>query len=67
VLGPDSVVRTPESVQGIAFGVLFPLTFLASTLRSVAHPAAYTLIWIAGIIAICAPLAIRAYRRSVAK
>jgi ABC-2 type transport system permease protein len=26
-----SVVRTPEGVQGIAVGVLFPLTFLAST------------------------------------
>jgi ABC-2 type transport system permease protein len=104
-----SVVRTPEGVQGIAFGVLFPLTFLASTfvpvetmpdalqrvaewnpvttladaLRvqfgnpstspaagdawSVSHPAAYTLIWIAGVVAVCAPLAVRAYRRSIAK
>ena len=26
-----SLVRTPEGVQGIAFGVLFPLTFMAST------------------------------------
>jgi ABC-2 type transport system permease protein len=104
-----SLVRTPEGVQGIAVGVLFPLTFLASTfvpvetmpaalqrvaewnpvttladaLRvqfgnpstspavgdawSVAHPAAYTLIWIVGIVAVCAPLAVRAYRRSIAK
>ena len=91
-----SLVRTPEGVQGIGFGVLFPLTFLASTfvpvetmpdvlqrvtvwnpvttladaLRvqfgnpsaspaagdawSVVHPAAYTLIWIVGIVAVCA-------------
>ena len=104
-----SVVATPEGVQGIAFGVLFPLTFLASTfvptstmprgLRivaewnpvtalsdaarmqfgnpntppmpddpwSIAHPVAYSLIWIVGIIVVCAPLAVRAYKRSVAK
>ncbi len=104
-----SVVATPEGVQGIAFGVLFPLTFLASTfvptatmpkgLRVVAewnpvtalsdavrmqfgnpntppvpgdpwsieHPVAYSIIWIVGIIAVCAPLAVRAYKRSVAK
>jgi ABC-2 type transport system permease protein len=31
------------------------------------HPAAYSLIWIAAIIAICAPLAIRAYQRTVAR
>jgi ABC-2 type transport system permease protein len=104
-----SVVRTPEGVQGIAVGVLFPLTFLASTfvpvetmpaalhrvaewnpvttladaLRvqfgnpstspavgdawSVTHPAAYTLIWIVGIVAVCAPLAVLAYRRSIPK
>ena len=104
-----SVVATPEGVQGIAFGVLFPLTFLASTfvptstmprgLRivaewnpvtalsdavrtqfgnpntppmpddpwSIAHPMAYSLLWIVGIIVVCAPLAVRAYKRSVAK
>ena len=104
-----SLVATPEGVQGIAFGVLFPLTFLASTfvptstmprgLRIVAewnpvtavsdavraqfgnpntppmpddpwsieHPMAYSLIWIVGIVAVCAPLAVRAYKRSLAK
>jgi ABC transporter DrrB family efflux protein len=103
-----SLVSTPEAVQGIGFGVLFPITFMASTfvpaetmpgfLRtiaewnpvttlsnaariqfgnpiapagpgdpwSIAHPMAYSLIWIVAIVAICAPLAVRAYRRSVA-
>jgi hypothetical protein len=28
---------------------------------------AYTVIWIVAIIAVCAPLAVRAYQRSVAK
>jgi ABC-2 type transport system permease protein len=102
-----SLVTTPEGVQGIAFGLLFPITFIASTfvpsetmpaaLRavaewnpittlsdavrlafgnpntpasagdpwSIAHPTAYTVIWIVGIIAVCAPLAVRAYRRSI--
>jgi ABC transporter DrrB family efflux protein len=102
-----SVVKTPEAVQGIAFGVLFPVTFIASTfvpidgmpgvlrtvaewspvttlsnaLRiqfgnpnapiepgdpwSIAHPAAYTVIWIVLIVVVCAPVAVRAYRRSV--
>jgi ABC-2 type transport system permease protein len=101
-----SLVRTPEGVTGVAFTVLFPLTFVASTfvptstmpgwlatvaewnpvttladsLRvlfgnpntppepgdpwSIAHPIAYTLIWIVGIVAVCAPLAVRAYQRS---
>ena len=104
-----SLVATPEAVQGIAFGVLFPLTFMASTfvptesmpgvLRtiaewnpvttlsnavrlqfgnpinppgpgdpwSIAHPVAYSLLWCAAIIALCAPLAVRAYQRSVSK
>jgi ABC transporter DrrB family efflux protein len=104
-----SLVSTPEGVQGIAFGVLFPITFLASTFVptetmpgvvrtiaewnpvttlsdavrmqfgnpispatpgdpwSVAHPMAYSIIWIVGIIVVCAPLAVRAYQRSVAK
>lgn len=104
-----SMVSTPEGVQGIAFGVLFPVTFIASTfvpsetmpaaLRvvaewnpittlsdavrlafgnpntppaagdpwSIAHPTAYTAIWIVAIIAVCAPLAVRAYRRSITK
>ena len=104
-----SVVSTPEGVQGIAFGVLFPVTFIASTfvpsetmppaLRfiaewnpittlsdavrlafgnpntppapgdpwSIAHPITYTAIWIVAIIVVCAPLAVRAYRRSITK
>ena len=33
----------------------------------IAHPAAYTVIWIAAIVAVCAPLAIRAYQRSIAQ
>ena len=102
-----SLVSTPEGVQGIAFGVLFPITFMASTfvptetmpgaLRtiaewnpvttlanaarlqfgnpiadpvpgdpwSIAHPMAYSIIWIVAIIAVCAPLAVRTYQRSV--
>jgi ABC-2 type transport system permease protein len=32
---------------------------------SIAHPIAYTSIWIVAIIVICAPLAVRAYRRSI--
>ncbi len=104
-----SVVATPEGVQGIAFAVLFPITFLASTFVptetmpgvvktiaewnpvttlsnsvrlqfgnpstvpgpgdpwSINHPALYSLIWVVGIIAVCAPLAVRAYQRSVVK
>lgn len=104
-----SVVRTPEGVTGIAFTVLFPVTFIASTfvptstmplvLRtiaewnpttalsdavrvqfgnpntplqpddpwSVAHPGAYSVIWILGIVAVCAPLSIRAYQRSISR
>jgi ABC transporter DrrB family efflux protein len=104
-----SLVATPEGVQGIGFGVLFPITFMASTFVptqsmpgvlqtiaewnpvttlanavrlqfgnpmaaptsgdpwSIAHPLAYSLIWMVGIIAVCAPLAVRAYRRSVRK
>ena len=30
---------------------------------SIAHPIAYTVIWIVGITAVCAPLAVRAYKR----
>ena len=103
-----AAVGTPEGVQGVAFVVIFPVTFVASTfvpittlpgvLRTIAewnpvsalagalralfdnpggtappgapwslqHPVAYTLIWIAGIIAIGAPLAVRMYQRSIA-
>ena len=31
------------------------------------HPIAYTLIWIVAIIAVCAPLAVRAYDRSISR
>jgi ABC-2 type transport system permease protein len=34
---------------------------------SIAHPMAYSSIWIVLIVAICAPLAVRAYQRSIAK
>ena len=103
-----SLVSTPEAVQGIAFVVIFPITFIASTfvptesmpgvLRtiaewnpvttlsnavriqfgnpikppaasdpwSIAHPLAYSAIWIVVIVLVCAPLAMRAYRRSIA-
>jgi ABC-2 type transport system permease protein len=102
-----SLLPTPEAVQGVAFTVIFPVTFIASTfvpvatlpgvLRTIAewnpvssvaealrelfgnprgefganppwpieHPIAYSWIWIAGIVLVCAPLAIRAYRRTV--
>jgi ABC-2 type transport system permease protein len=104
-----SVLGTPEGVTGVAFAVLFPLTFLASTfvpadsmpngLQAVAqwnpvttladgirilfgnphtpavagdpwpthNPVAYTVIWAVGIVAVCAPLAVRAYDRSIAR
>jgi ABC-2 type transport system permease protein len=104
-----SVVRTPEGVQGMGFGLLFPLTFIASTfvtidrmpavLRTIAawnpvttlanavrvlfgnptgpaipghpwsitHPVAYTVMWIVAIVGVCAPLAVRAFQRSIAK
>jgi ABC-type multidrug transport system permease subunit len=102
-----SLVKTPEGVQGLGFGVLFPLTFVASTfvpidnmpkvLQTIAawnpvttladsvrvlfgnpisklpagfwsidHPIAYTVIWIVAIVVVCAPLAVRAYQRSIA-
>ena len=102
-----SLVKTPEGVNGIAFAVLFPITFVASTfvppdsmpgvLRVFAlwnpittlsdslrilfgnpvtpagpgdpwpthHPVLYTLIWIVILVVSCAPLAVRAYRRSI--
>ena len=107
VLG--SLVSTPEGVQGIAFAVLFPITFMASTfvptttmprvLRviaewnpvttvsdavriqfgnpntppspddpwSIAHPMAYSCLWILAIVVVCAPIAVRVYKRSIAK
>lgn len=102
-----SLVATPEGVQGVAFTVIFPVTFIASTfvptstlpgvLRTfaewnptsslanalrhlfenpggvappgaswpVAHPVVYTLIWAAGIVVVCAPLAVGQYQRSI--
>ncbi len=102
-----SLVATPEGVQGVAFGLLFPVTFMASTFAPTAtmpgvvrvvaewnpvtsvanavrvqfanpntpiepgdpwpiqHPMPYSLLWIVGIVVVCAPLAIRAYRRSI--
>ncbi|MCW3015871.1 MAG: transporter permease [Solirubrobacterales bacterium] len=101
-----SLLSTPQAVQGVAFTVLFPITFLASTfvpvdtlpgvLRTFAewnpttslsgalraqfgnpdvvagtsdawplqHPVLYTVIWALTIIAICAPLAVRAFNRA---
>lgn len=101
-----SLLPSPEAVQGIAFVVIFPVTFIASTfvpvdtlpgvlkpiaqwnpvtavaeaLRtlfgnetgdyganppwSLQHPVAYSFIWIGLIIAVCAPLAIRAFNRT---
>ena len=103
-----SLLPTPEAVQGVAFTVIFPVTFIASTfvpvatlpgvLRTIAewnpvtavaealrelfgnprgdfgpnppwpieHPVAYSWIWIVGLVVICAPLAIRAYRLTIA-
>jgi ABC-type polysaccharide/polyol phosphate export permease len=34
---------------------------------SIRHPLAYSLVWIVVIVAVCAPIAVRVYRRSVAK
>lgn len=34
---------------------------------SIAHPIAYTTIWIIAIVLVCAPLAVRAYEKSLAK
>jgi ABC-2 type transport system permease protein len=34
---------------------------------SIANPVAYTWIWIIGIVVVCAPIAVRAYTRSLAK
>lgn len=101
-----SLVGTPEGVTGIAFAVLFPITFIASTfvpiasmpgplkvvaqwnpttavadaLRvlfgnpntpvqpgdpwPIAHPVAYTWIWVVGLVVVIAPIAVRIYKRS---
>jgi ABC-2 type transport system permease protein len=102
-----SLLPSPEAVQGVAFVVIFPVTFVASTfvpvetlpgvLQTIAewnpvttvaeslrqlfgnpsvnrhralpwsleHPVAYSLIWIVAIVVVCAPLAIRAYQRTI--
>ncbi len=104
-----SLLPSPEAVQGIAFIIIFPVTFIASTfvpvgtlpgvLKTVAewnpvtavsealrvlfgnptgeygadppwpldHPVAYSFIWVGIIIAVCAPLAIRSYQRSITR
>lgn len=102
-----SLVPTPEGATGVAFVVLFPFSFIASTfvpvttmpgpLRAVAqwnpastlsdstrqlfgnpytpagpdapwsmaNPQLYTLLWVVAVVAVCAPLAARAYARSI--
>ncbi len=71
----------PQFVQNVA--EWNPVTTLSNSIRelfgnpttaatandpwSISHPVAYTVIWIFAIIAVCAPLAVRAYQRSVAK
>jgi oleandomycin transport system permease protein len=88
-------LRTAQGVQGIAFLVMFPLTFgsnvfvetdtlpgflqafvdvnpvkyLVDTMRGlmlggeIQRPLLITLAWMVGLVAVFAPLAIRAYRR----
>jgi ABC-2 type transport system permease protein len=34
---------------------------------SIAHPVAYTWLWIIGVVVVCAPLAVRVYQRATAK
>ncbi|MGI8806462.1 MAG: ABC transporter permease [Acidimicrobiales bacterium] len=59
-------VTTLSNAARIHFGN--PSTAITSdTPWSIAHPTAYSVIWIIGIIAVCAPLAVRAYQKSVAK
>ncbi len=103
-----STLTTPEAVQGVAFVVIFPVTFIASTfvsitdlpegLRQIAewnpitawaealrrlfgnphapdvgvawpvqHPLLYSLISLVVIVAVCAPLSIRAFNRSLSR
>lgn len=89
------LLRTPESVQGIGFVLMFPLTFgsnvftktstlpgwmqawvkinpvthLVNSVRGlmlggpVAGQVLWTLAWCVGLVAVFAPLALRAYRR----
>ena len=102
-----SLLSSPEAVQGVAFVVIFPITFIASTfvpaetlpgvLRTFAewnpvttlaeslrilfgnphqaagagdpwsmqHPALYTLMVCAAVIAVCAPLAVSRFQKSI--
>lgn len=73
------VIKMPEPLRTVA--QWNPTTTLSDSLRalfgnpntpiqpgapwSIAHPIAYTWIWVFGICAICAPLAVRAYQRSI--
>ncbi len=69
----------PEPLR--TFAAWNPVTTLSDALRelfgnpnvpvqpgdpwSIAHPVAYTWLWIVGIIVVCAPLAVRTYQRSI--
>ncbi len=69
----------PGALQSVA--AWNPVTTLSDALRqlfgnpntpiqpgdpwSIAHPVAYTWIWVLGIVAVCAPLAVAAYQRSI--
>jgi len=73
------VAKMPTAIR--SFAEWNPVTTLADALRelfgnpntpvqpgdpwSIAHPVAYTVIWIVLIIGICAPLAVRVYQRSI--
>jgi ABC transporter DrrB family efflux protein len=70
----------PDALQSVA--AWNPVTTLSDALRelfdnpntpvqpgdpwSIAHPVAYTWLWVVGIVLVCAPLAVRAYQRSIA-
>ncbi|MEO6987322.1 MAG: ABC transporter permease [Aquihabitans sp.] len=74
------LARMPKALQTVA--AWNPVTTLSDALRilfgnpntpiqpgdpwPIAHPVAYTWIWIVLVVAVCAPLAIRAYQRSIA-
>jgi ABC transporter DrrB family efflux protein len=59
----------PVSAVSQALRVLFGNPGAHGPLRapwSLEHPIAYSLIWIVGIVVVCAPIAVRAYQRSIA-
>ena len=74
------LARMPEPLRTVA--AWNPVTTLSDSLRKlfgnpnspiqsgdpwpIAHPVAYTWIWIVVVVGVCAPLAIRAYQRSIA-